>query len=78
VHLVEDAGVRLVSRLERGDDVHLSLTSIGRRLESRLFYPMHALAVLSRTHRLARRPTLDIADLADESLLLLRMGQELP
>jgi LysR family transcriptional regulator, cyn operon transcriptional activator len=71
IHLVEDGGVRLNSRLERGD-VHLALMAAGGRFESRLLYPMHALAALSPTHRLARRAALEIADLADEPLLLLR------
>src|SRR6516162_6242982 len=71
VHLVEDGGVRLNSRLERGD-VHLVLMAPGGRFESRLLYPMHALAMLSPMHRLARRAVLEIADLADEPLLLLR------
>src|SRR6516164_2786468 len=71
IHLVEDGGVRLNSRLERGD-VHLVLMAPGGRFESRLLYPMHALAMLSPMHRLARRAVLEIADLADEPLLLLR------
>jgi LysR family transcriptional regulator, cyn operon transcriptional activator len=71
IHLVEDGGVRLNSRLERGD-VHLVLMSAGGRFASRLLYPMHALAALSPTHRLARRAAIEITDLADEPLLLLR------
>jgi hypothetical protein len=70
VHLVEDGGLRLYGRLERGD-VHLTLTAVSGRFESRLLYPMHALAALSPTHRLARRAALEIAELADEPLLLL-------
>jgi LysR family cyn operon transcriptional activator len=71
IHLVEDGGIRLNSRLEHGD-VHLVLMAAGGRFESRLLYPMHALAALLPTHRLARRAALEIADLADEPLLLLR------
>ena len=71
VHLVEDGGVRLYGRLERGD-VHLTLTAVSGRFESRLLYPMHALAALAPTHRLARRAKLEIAELADEPLLLLK------
>jgi LysR family transcriptional regulator, cyn operon transcriptional activator len=73
IHLVEDGGVCLNSRLERGD-VHLVLTAAGGRFETRLLYPMHVLAALSRTHRLAHRAALEIAELADEPLLLLRRG----
>ena len=72
VHLVEDGGVRLHGRLERGD-VHLTMMATGdTRFQDRLLYPMHVLAVLSPTHRLGRRAVLEIAELADEPLLLLR------
>jgi DNA-binding transcriptional LysR family regulator len=71
VHLVEDGGVRLPSRLERGD-VHLAFTPASGRFASRLLYPMHVLAALPPTHRLGRRATLEIAELAEEPLLLLR------
>ena len=71
VHLVEDGGVRLPSRLERGD-VHLAFTPASGRFASRLLYPMHVLAALPPAHRLGRRATLEIAELAEEPLLLLR------
>lgn len=72
VHLVEDGGVRLHGRLERGD-VHLALAAAsGTRFRERLLYPMHLLAALSPTHRLGRRAVLEIAELADEAVLLLR------
>jgi LysR family transcriptional regulator, cyn operon transcriptional activator len=73
IHLVEDGGVRLASRLERGD-VHLVLTAAGGRFAGRLLYPIHVLAALAPAHRLARRAVLEIADLADEPLLVLRRG----
>src|SRR6185503_9139577 len=64
VHLVEDGGARLHERLERGD-VHLAIAPAGgTRLESRLLFPMHALAALSPKHRLSRRRAVDIAELA--------------
>jgi DNA-binding transcriptional LysR family regulator len=72
VHLVEDGGTRLHGRLERGD-VHLAMTAARTtRFRDRLLYPMHLLAVLSPRHRLARRAVLEIAELAEEPLLLLR------
>ena len=71
VHLVEDGGVRLAARLERGD-VHLALAQADARFQTRLLYPMHVLAVLSPKRRLGRRAVLEIAELADEPLLLLR------
>jgi LysR family cyn operon transcriptional activator len=73
VHLVEDGGLRLLGRLEHGD-FHLALVVPDDRFRSRLLYPVYNLAVLSRKHRLSRRRTLDVADLADEPLLLLHRG----
>lgn len=70
VHFVEDGGLSLPSRLEHGD-VHLALVVPDDRFRHRLLYPVHNLAVLSNKHRLSRRRALDVADLADEPLLLL-------
>jgi LysR family transcriptional regulator, cyn operon transcriptional activator len=70
VHFVEDGGLRLPSRLEHGD-VHLALVVPDDRFRHRLLYPVHNLAVLPGQHRLSRRRALDVADLADEPLLLL-------
>jgi LysR family cyn operon transcriptional activator len=70
VHFVEDGGLRLPSRLEHGD-VHLALVVPDDRFHNRPLYPVHNLAVLSSRHRLSRRRALDVADLADQPLLLL-------
>jgi LysR family cyn operon transcriptional activator len=72
IHLVEDASGNLAARLERGD-VHVAEVPAGdQRFLTRLMFPIHALVVLPRTHRLARRATLDIAELADEPMALTR------
>lgn len=72
IHLIEDGGVRLPVRLERGD-VHLALMAGGDgRFHGRLLCPLHVLAITSRAHRLTRRATLEVADLADVPLLLPR------
>src|SRR5206468_9987290 len=72
VHLVEDGGARLAARLERGD-VHLTFMPAGdARFRGRLLFPIHVVAVLSGTHRLARRAVLEIAELTDHPVLLLR------
>jgi DNA-binding transcriptional LysR family regulator len=74
VHLVEDGGTRLHERLVRGD-VHLAMTAAGgTRFEDRLLYPMHLLAVVSPEHAVARRTVIDICDLSNEPLLVLRPG----
>jgi LysR family cyn operon transcriptional activator len=72
IRLVEDASGNLPTRLERGE-VHLAeIPTHDERYSSRLLFPIHAIAVLPRTHRLARRAELEIAELADEPLVLLR------
>ena len=50
----------------------MALASADERFQFRLLYPMHVLAVLSPERRMGRRATLEISDLADEPLLLLR------
>jgi DNA-binding transcriptional LysR family regulator len=71
-HLVEDGGARLPSRLERGD-IDVAIMPAGDdRFRGRLLYPMYLLAVLPQHHhRLGRRTTLDVTELADEQLLRL-------
>lgn len=72
VQLIEDGGARLPARLERGE-VHLSLMPAGdARFQWRLLFPVCVLAVVSETHRLRRRVTLEIEELADTPLLLPR------
>ena len=74
VRLVEGGGARLLGWLERGE-VHLSLTPVGpSRFEGQVLYPIHVIAVLPAAHRLARRAVLEIAELADEPLLLPQHG----
>lgn len=72
IRLTEDGGPRLLSQLERGE-LDLAVTILGHHgLSSRLLFPGHVLAVMSVSHRLHRRTTLEVSELADESLLLLQ------
>jgi len=72
VDLVEDGGARVPERLERGD-VHLALMTAGDdAYRRRLLAPVYVLAIVSPNHRLARKTILEITELADESLFLLR------
>ena len=72
VRLVEDGGIRLATRLERGD-VHLALTvSTDSRFRWRPLAPLYLLAVLPKTQRLGRGAVLEIAELVDAPLLLTR------
>jgi len=70
VHFVEDGGLRLADRLERGD-VDLALVVPNDRFRSRPLFPAHSVAVMSKKHPLSRRRALDVAELADKPLLLL-------
>jgi DNA-binding transcriptional LysR family regulator len=71
VHIVEDGGVRLPLRLQRGD-VHLAIMPQGdERFNGRLLYPIYLFAVMARDHRLRRRAVLDVVDLVADPLLLL-------
>jgi DNA-binding transcriptional LysR family regulator len=72
IHITEDGGAGLVSRLESGD-VHVAYVPAGNdRFRGRLLYPIHVIAVVPESHPLHRHRTLDIARLAGEPLLLLR------
>lgn len=72
IQLIEDGGARVPDRLERGD-IHLALIPASDdAFHRRLLAPVHLLAVVSSRHRHANSRKLELAELADESLLLLR------
>jgi DNA-binding transcriptional LysR family regulator len=72
VQLVEEGGVAMPRRLELGD-VHLALMALDDdRFRFRLLYPVLGLAVVPNEHRFSRRSVIEVAELADEPLLLLR------
>jgi len=74
VHFVEDGGARLLGRLERGE-AHLSMTPASTtRFAGALLYPMHVIAAVPSAHPLARRRVIEVAELADEPLLLPQRG----
>ena len=59
-------------RLEFGD-VHLALMAVDDdRFKSRPLYPVRGLVVVPKEHKFGSRRTIEIAELADEPLLLLR------
>jgi LysR family transcriptional regulator, cyn operon transcriptional activator len=77
VQLLESGSARH-GQLERGE-IHLAMMPFAdaEPFQRRLLYPIHVMAVmavLARSHRLGRRTVLDIADLAEERLLLLKQG----
>jgi DNA-binding transcriptional LysR family regulator len=72
VQLVEEGGVAMPRRLESGD-VHLALMAVDDdRFRIRLLYPVRGVAVVPNGHKLSRRRAIEVAELADEPLLLLR------
>jgi DNA-binding transcriptional LysR family regulator len=71
VHLVEDGGSHLPSRLESGDVDVAQMPAGEDRCSGRPLYAMHVLAVLPQGHRLSRRAVLDVTELVDEPLLRL-------
>jgi LysR family cyn operon transcriptional activator len=71
IRLIEDGGLRLPTRLERGDVHFATIPEADERFDSRLLFPIHVLAVMAPDHRLRRRAVLDVADIAGEPLLLL-------
>ena len=75
VHLIEEGGARLPALVERGDvDLALAILRGGERLARRLLTPMRVLAVVPLNHRLRRQATVDVSDLQNEPVLLLRPG----
>ncbi|RPI44171.1 MAG: LysR family transcriptional regulator [Hyphomicrobiaceae bacterium] len=71
ISIIEDGGAGLIARLERGE-VQLAYVPIGdERFSGRLLYPIHVIAVLPDSHPLGRGAALEIAQLANEPLLLL-------
>lgn len=74
IHIKEDGGAGLISRLERGD-VQLAYVPAGDdRFAGRLLYPVHVMAVMREAHPLYRRGALELSQLANEPLVLLRRG----
>jgi DNA-binding transcriptional LysR family regulator len=74
IHITEDGGAGLISRLERGD-VQLAYVPAGdNRFAGRLLYPVHVMAVMREAHPLYRRGALELSQLANEPLVLLRRG----
>jgi DNA-binding transcriptional LysR family regulator len=72
MHLVEDGGAALLNGVERGE-LHLALTFPRHPgLRSQNLFPVRLLAVVGPSHRLARQKTVQLSDLEDEPLLVLR------
>ena len=74
VQLIEGGDLQQRTRLERGE-VHLTIMPVvGGGWSYRLLAPVHALAVLLKTHPLARRKVIEVEELTKSPLLLLQRG----
>jgi LysR family cyn operon transcriptional activator len=72
IQLIEDGGIALPRRLDHGE-IHFGIMAVDdTRFRFRLLYPVHGLAVVTRKHRFGRHRTIDVTDLTDEPLMLLR------
>jgi DNA-binding transcriptional LysR family regulator len=72
VQLIEEGAIAMPRRLELGD-VHLAIMALGdERFKFRLLYPVRGIAVFPTAHRLSSRRMIEVGELADEPLLLLR------
>jgi LysR family cyn operon transcriptional activator len=74
VLLVEEGGAELHECLDRGECQMGVMTAGDERFHFRPLFPWVCLAVMARRHRLSHRQTVDITELAEEPVLLLRRG----
>jgi DNA-binding transcriptional LysR family regulator len=72
VHLFEEGGARLPTLLERSEVLLTIMAISGDHLARRPLFPIHTLVVMPRGHALGRRPRVEVAELAEEPLLVLR------
>lgn len=73
VQITEEGGVRLLDLVEQGA-LHLAISAVlqGARLQSRPLFPIRVLAVVAPRPKWKGRRTIDVLDLVNEPLLLLR------
>jgi LysR family transcriptional regulator, cyn operon transcriptional activator len=71
VQLIEGGAASQRGRLERGE-VHFAIMPAAEGLARQFLAPVHALAVMLKKHRLSRRAVMEVAQLADEPLLLMQ------
>ncbi|MFN3745541.1 MAG: LysR family transcriptional regulator [Hyphomicrobiaceae bacterium] len=74
VHVIEDGGASLITRLERAE-VDVAYVPAGQdRLVGRLLYPIHVVAAVPRRHALGRHREVEVTSLTAWPLLALRRG----
>ena len=73
IHLVEEGGLGTLGLVESGNaQLALAIRRGNDRLDGRLLFPVRVLAAVPPSHRLARSTTIEIADLQDDRVLVLR------
>lgn len=75
ISLVEDGSGTLLKHVERGL-IHLAISaySSGGELEGKTLFPLVTLAAVPKAHRLSKRKSIDVTDLVNEPVLLLKPG----
>jgi LysR family cyn operon transcriptional activator len=71
VQLIERSAARPSNQLERGETDVAMMRAGDPRFAGRPLFPLYVMAVVPKAHRLARGAVVDVADLADEPLLML-------
>jgi DNA-binding transcriptional LysR family regulator len=75
VNIVEDGSSILFEHLVAGRiDLAFAAIPPHPRMDARALFPLGVLAIVPRSHRLARKRTLEVSDLSGAPLLLLRNG----
>jgi DNA-binding transcriptional LysR family regulator len=74
VQLAEEGGTDLPRRLDRGDLNFAIMAVDDERFQHRPLYPVYELAVMSTKNRLSQHATIEITELSEEPLMLLRGG----
>jgi LysR family cyn operon transcriptional activator len=74
IQLAEEGGTDLPRRLDRGDLNFAIMAVDDERFQNRSLYPVYELAVMSAKHRLSCHTAIEVTELSDEPLMLLRGG----
>ena len=74
VHIVEDGGQSLVTRLESGEVQLAYVPADSGRFVGRLLFPIHVVAAVPKFSRLAKLKLVELEELEGESLLALNRG----
>ena len=71
VRLVEEGGIHLPDRLERGDVQLTVMPEADERFRARTLYPVYVMAAMAPSHSRDRRASIEVEELREERLLML-------